>query len=95
MKDPAKTLAQLENIRVCAKESRVAFEKGPPTKEIAKELGLPPPLHDDATIIAQAAWFERVATRAIVRLSEKVGVEPMGVYRDLPVRRNRKAPPRG
>jgi hypothetical protein len=87
-----KALAYFENVRVRARELREAFKKGPPTREIARELGLPPPPDNDAAMIAQAIWFERAATRAIVKLRKKIGVEPLGVYRNLPVRPNRKPP---
>jgi hypothetical protein len=94
MDDPAKTLAYLENLRTVFRDLREVMEKdGPMLREIAKEIDRPLP-HDPDFMATEAAWVQQIATHAIVRLSEKVGVEPIGVYRDRPVRRNRKAPRR-
>ena len=94
MEDHAKTLAQLENLRASSRDFREMMEKdGPWLRQISRELDRPLP-HDPDTMAAMAAWVERIATRALVKVSKKAGVEPMGVYRDLPVRRNRKAPRR-
>ena len=94
MEDPAKTLAQLEGVRTAFRDLREVLEKdGPRLWQISRELDWPLP-DDPDTMAAMAARVERIATRAIVKASKKAGVEPMGVQRDLPVRRNRKAPRR-
>ena len=95
MEDPAETLARLEDLRTAFRDLREMMEKdGPMLEELARRVNAPLP-RDPKIMAAQAAWVERIATRAIVRLSERIGVEPMGVHRDRPVRRNRKPPPGG